>query len=697
MNVYSGFNLITIAFLVIISFTLIGLHKIGLMNIELQLIDENVAQELSDITTNNVHFETLTDQKSLKIICKIKEIKSNTLCGVSVVLWKNNLNNGLDLSQYDRIKLSLNYRAPNAQSKTRVSFRTYHPRYSTSDDFVSLKYNSITYQPDSYSSEIVVPLSAFRVEQWWIDQLNLGFDDAKLDFSNVSMFEVVTNNITTPGEYEIAIISAVLYGEGVSETNLLKILLFIWLVSVIALTTRQRNILRASTITDELTNLLNRRGGSSWTLDKLSSRNESNSLWLLYFDLDDFKKINDSYGHRLGDQTLQVFAAMLKHNLSKFDDSHYALSRLSGDEFSLIIERAEFQQISELAHNIYNNIQSPFQIGDYKIKISASLGIAQVDDDITTFESFIAKADSAMYFAKKKGKNQFHFFDEEVAQGIAFNKDIAEKLSHALTHSEFMLNYMPIMNIKDSSIGRVEVLIRCTSDSLKGIGPDIFIPVAEAFDLIKSIDLWVIETVFRNINKNRDFLTKHPIVFCINLSGSELKNEQFIPQLAHLLQQYAIEPNQIELEITETTLVETDIRTIGILNGIRDLGVTLALDDFGTGYTAFGQLIKYPVSCLKIDKSFIDGLSTDDKTQVTMVEAILSIAQAYDLEIIAEGVEEEKQYHDLKQRGCDMIQGYLLSKPLVWDDFINFYKTLPLRSFMKAIPSLSGNSDSSKG
>jgi len=215
----------------------------------------------------------------------------------------------------------------------------------------------------------------------------------------------------------------------------------------------------------------------------------------------------------------------------------------------------------------------------------------------------------------------------------------------------------------------VEVLLRTNTQVLSEIGPEVFIPIAEEYNLIKNIDLWVIEATFKQISKEIALLRQHPLIFCINISAAELHNPDFVPHLIELLTLYKIEPSWIELELTETSLIDTDEMSINMLKNVNALGVKLTLDDFGTGYTAFSQLINYPVDNLKIDKSFIDNLNSSDDTQATMVKAIISIAKSYQLQTIGEGVEKQEQYEFLLEHGCDLIQGYLFAKPMAWSSF----------------------------
>ncbi|GEA13248.1 EAL domain-containing protein [Alteromonas sp. KUL49] len=229
---------------------------------------------------------------------------------------------------------------------------------------------------------------------------------------------------------------------------------------------------------------------------------------------------------------------------------------------------------------------------------------------------------------------------------------------------------MPIYHCQSEQITGCEVLIRCKSHDLQDTRPDVFIPIAEQYDLIQDIDLWVIETTLQTISRVEHSLQSQLPTFNVNISATELHNKQFPKMLLNLLKKYHVRPSALILEITETSLVEVGETSITILYELKKTGVSIALDDFGTGYTAFSQLTRYPVDCLKIDKSFIDSLSQDSDTPKTTINAILSIARSYKLETVAEGVESFDQLSYLREHGCDKVQGFYFSQPLAWDTFL---------------------------
>jgi diguanylate cyclase (GGDEF)-like protein len=644
-------------------------HRYDGLQINLPLLSQNENLGFGKISNENVTSNLVLQDDMPTVSCQLLDTTGYNYCGISIVLG-DQPQSGRDLSLYNRIDLDISIQAPNEGTRVRLSLRNFNDAYSDPKDYVSLKFNSIKYDPNTHNGLIKVPLKAFQVESWWLEQYAIGFDNAQLDFSNIPYVEVVTDDMRAVGTYKIIIRKASLSGELISEQGLLKIILVVWLIVIMLIIMLQRNKLKTVSTTDSLTGLMNRRGLEEWVSKNLPTFAIGEPLTMFYFDLDDFKKINDSFGHLVGDELLCKFSDKISLILNSIQipPTKYVFSRLSGDEFSLVFKGYNDKQTATLTKEIFRTFKQRIILSSSEVKVSISLGIASSDHHGNSFGSLMSRADSAMYYAKKRGKNQFKVFDDSVSKDILFRKQVAEKVRTALNLDEFSLKFMPIYHASDLALYGVEVLLRSDAPSLQNIGPDVFIPIAEEFDIIKDIDLWVIEATFKLIVANRDFIEKNPLMFGINISSVELHNSHFPKDIYKLLQKYEIAPEWLEMEITETSLIEADELSITVLNDIRDLGIKLSLDDFGTGYTAFNQLMRYPVDCLKIDKSFVDDLASKAESRKTMIKAILSIAKAYRLSTIAEGIETFSQYQFVTERGCDMVQGYLFSKPLDWEE-----------------------------
>jgi len=426
---------------------------------------------------------------------------------------------------------------------------------------------------------------------------------------------------------------------------------------------------------DSLTELPNRR---SFTLNLdtalQQAQKDHHNLALLYIDLDNFKQINDIYGHDVGDRLLLAFARQLKEVVRATDidnaETMHGIARIGGDEFVVMLKNIESPAIAKVVgERILNIFERGVVVAGTKKPVYASIGIAIYPSDTTSSDELLHHADLAMCEAKNKGRNRLEFYTEQINQQIHHRQYIEDALKLALEQDLLSLVFMPIFNSSSLEIAAIEVLVRCQNLAAQDIGPEQFIPIAEKSDLIQKIDLWVLENSFINIAKLQQ-QTNFKGRFSINISGVELLSESFPLKVQALLTRYDIAPSTIELEITETALVLDDKKGIAMLKQLRVLGLSLALDDFGTGYTAFNQLLRYPVDCLKIDRSFVADLSSEHHARNKMVAFINSLANLYQLRVVAEGVETQQQLEYLQQIQCELVQGCYLSQPVVFERLV---------------------------
>jgi diguanylate cyclase (GGDEF)-like protein len=663
--------------LAIISILSILSHRYGLFQIELDLISPQNNTAVFPSNSDNIKASLIVEGSTIILTCDVMEIQSLNFCSFSILLSKSgefsDYVTGKDFSSYHTLDMDIDYDGPAENPNLRISFRNSNPAYLKDGDYTSLKYNSMIFEPLYNSTLTELALSSFSVEEWWVTQHEVNADNAKLDFSNIAYIEVLPHIISQVDRYEIEIHRFALVGEVISEAELLLVILVIWSIVVVSLVIQNNNNLIRIATTDLLTGSLNRHGMSEWVNSKISSPKSRSSLCMLYIDLDDFKSINDSYGHYIGDELLHQFCVRVNEIITRFKKANikYQLGRLAGDEFAVAFTHAINDDSYLLAESLIEGLSQPIDLLSCSLKVNISIGISAMTDKTKSFDDLMKDADMAMYFAKRNGKNQIKVFDESIAHDTFYRKDISEKIKFTIDSDGFYLNYMPIYCSATHKMLKVEVLLRTGASYLKGVGPDIFIPIAEEFYLIHDIDLWVIERTFKVISENRELFYRHQLGFCINISAIELHHESFPKKFKALVEKYDVNPALITLEITETSLVDVNEKSIASLNELRRMGIELALDDFGTGYTAFNQLIKYPVNCLKIDKSFLDELSEENKIKGNMIKAMLSIADSYELETVAEGVETQEQLDFVTKNNCDMVQGYLFSKPVELEQLVS--------------------------
>jgi diguanylate cyclase (GGDEF)-like protein/PAS domain S-box-containing protein len=380
---------------------------------------------------------------------------------------------------------------------------------------------------------------------------------------------------------------------------------------------------------------------------------------LLFIDLDRFKNINDTLGHQTGDDLLKTVAERIQKRLRAED----TLSRLGGDEFILLMEdTANERQAAHLARDLLRLLSQPYHIAGHDIFLSASIGISLHPEDGNDAETLIKHADTAMYRAKEGGRNGYQFYTREQSVAAFQRFSLEAALHRALERNEFELHYQPQVNLDGGRVTAMEALLRWRHPELGLIPPDQFIPVAEDTGLILPIGDWVLETACREAQRCNQ-LCGEQLAVAVNLSPLELQRGDPVRRVKRVLAETGLAPGQLELEITESSAMRRGEESIAMLHELTALGVKLAIDDFGSGYSNLGYLKRLPVSTLKIDRVFIRDLP-DDAEDAAITRAIIALGHSLNLRVLAEGVETPAQREFLRQQGCDMLQGFLVARPM---------------------------------
>ncbi|KXZ39253.1 PAS domain S-box-containing protein/diguanylate cyclase (GGDEF) domain-containing protein [Alkalithermobacter thermoalcaliphilus JW-YL-7 = DSM 7308] len=404
---------------------------------------------------------------------------------------------------------------------------------------------------------------------------------------------------------------------------------------------------------DHLTKLPNRRKMVKILKQELKS-NKKGAVLLL--DLDNFKVINDTLGHAYGDKVLIKVADILK------DIENTIAFRMGGDEFLLLIKDTyNLQKIKKYADRLLNALK------DMENGITGSVGIARYPYDANSLEDILIKVDIAMYNAKNSGKNKYIFFDEKMDMNFKGRLELENILREAIKNEGFTLLYHPIVNSQSGEIEYFESLLRLKE---KKISPDIFIPLAEETNLISDIGKWAIKEAIIQIKKWKEKGYKSKPI-SVNISPKQLYDENLIKFIKDTLSTYKVDSSLLEIEITENVLIEDEGKVLKVLDGIKKLGVKISIDDFGRGYSSFNSLTFIPVDKIKIDKSI-----TDEFLKLDIIENLISFSHALNLKVVVEGVENKEQYLKLKQYGCDYLQGYFFSKPLISEKIEKIYNNV---------------------
>ncbi len=435
----------------------------------------------------------------------------------------------------------------------------------------------------------------------------------------------------------------------------------------VAITNIQRSeILFQKAHFDELTGLINRHAFQENLREHISRSWRGEKGAVLFIDLDGFKKVNDTEGHKAGDRLLVIISERLRACLREVD----TIARMGGDEFAVIVPGCDDEKsISQLCERIIGSAIQPIVVDRMEHTVGASIGVALFPDDGRKVDELIMKADSAMYRAKEAGRSRFAFFDDTLNEANRHRVLVESRLRGALSRNELMLHFQPKLNLADRSVTSAEALLRWSDDMLGQVPPDIFVPIAEETNLIH--DFTAIQ-----VNRTADLVAAADAVgvrldsVAINASAKQLMTEGFAMALLSMLDQRQLPHGKIEIEVTESVFAHDKQMVVQELEILQAAGIKIALDDFGTGFSSLNMLRELPLDVVKIDRSFVTELETSDQARI-LVQHLISIATTLGKEVVAEGVETEVQLKHLEEANCHTVQGYLISQALGMEAFLH--------------------------
>jgi diguanylate cyclase (GGDEF)-like protein/PAS domain S-box-containing protein len=418
------------------------------------------------------------------------------------------------------------------------------------------------------------------------------------------------------------------------------------------------------------------------------------TLAVVFIDLDHFKEVNDSLGHSTGDRLLTEVGKRLLDCVRESD----TVARLGGDEFVIVLDNvANPSVVSEVLGKLKDTLGRPVSLDGYELFVTASMGISLYPEDGQDPEVLLRNADSAMYHVKRQGRNHWGFYSERMNEQSRRRLQLTSGLRQAIEKNQFSLVYQPQLALATRSVCGAEALVRWEHPELGEISPLEFIPLAEDTGIIEEIGEWVLQEACRQIVAWSDHGVCLPRI-SVNVSARQFKSANFIKRVEQLVQKHRLAPGCLDLEITESLLVRTDARLLNDMQRLCDIGVVFSVDDFGTGYSSLSYLKRFPISMIKADRSFVCDIP-DDRDDIEITAAIISMSHKLNIRVIAEGVETLQQLDFLSEQGCDEMQGYLFSHPLSQAAFEAFIKE-PELSFLEQAtpgPSTSGNTDRTRG
>jgi diguanylate cyclase (GGDEF)-like protein len=411
---------------------------------------------------------------------------------------------------------------------------------------------------------------------------------------------------------------------------------------------------------DQLTRVCNRQHFFAYCRDKMAAPGSAEEPFaLLYLDLDGFKKLNDSLGSKAGDQLLQLIAMRITSCMP--DPS--CVARYGADEFLILVKNAcDVRHIQSLVDSLLANINKPLSLEVSDVSISASIGASFFPAHGNTLDRLLQSADTALNKAKSSGRNSWMVYDQSIDSQVSARFAMINRLRSAITNNQLDLAFQPLVNGDTKTIQSVEALARWYDAELGPVSPSIFIPLAESCGLIEAIGQFVLRQALRTV-KQWDAQGGQPIALSVNFSAIQFSNPNFVEMIRDVLEEHRLPANRLQVEITESMMLDDIESCSAKLQALRRLGVSIAIDDFGTGYSSLAYLESLPVDCIKIDKSFVSKI-IDLNQRAPMIEAIIAIAKSLQMDVLAEGVETEVQRLTLLKMGCKMMQGYYFHRPM---------------------------------
>lgn len=408
------------------------------------------------------------------------------------------------------------------------------------------------------------------------------------------------------------------------------------------------------------------------TLSLLDTIDQGEILGVFVIALDRFKRINANLSHKVGDNLIQQVTSRLQTELKSHPHYYSLLSRWHGDGFTLLVTKLNYaDELVNLAQKLLETFREPFYIQNQPLYLTASIGISLAPYDGETSESLLKYAEAALLQAKYKGKNTYQFYcpPETISKKLD-RLSLETDLRKALERDEFLIYYQPQIDLKSGKLVGLEALLRWNHPQLGLVSPVEFIPLAEEMGLIVEIGRWVLKTACEDYQDWQEH-QKSPLILSVNLSVRQFQHPGLVTDIFQILQETEMNPSNLELEITESLMMQDVKGTIAILHLLKNAGIQITIDDFGTGYSSLGKLKYLPIHTLKIDKSFVDDLLNEGK-DLAIIQCIIDLSKGLNLKVIAEGVETEKQLEKLQLLNCDLVQGYFISRPIPKDEIITF-------------------------
>ena len=650
-------------------------YALGLFDMKRDLLKQGKITMISkwDLGVSTGTFTKNADN-SITSVCQLPGTINKNFCGFDIYL-SENPQHGIDFSRYQYIEVVASLNTPATKPRIRIMFRNYHENYSSPEaGAAELKFNTIKIYPEEANGQYV-PLSHFEVEKWWLRENNIDRSDSQLDFSNIHYINVIHSESDVAGEYILHFEKFVIHGTRITLIELLAFNFLLMAVLLISLIKLHSQRMKALAERDTLTGLCNRRGMQRW-IDRLNITEKSPLVvGTIYMDIDNFKNVNDSFGHKAGDELLVTFTKTISELMQSLSHikGKYIFVRMSGDEFTLLFREIDVDVIASIAATIFSEFKTPILLGNRNYFINASMGIANAELTAGQVDELFDRADIAMYSAKLNGKNQYQVFSEKVNKAKLDEKNSGKRLINTIRNNEFSVYYLPIFDAQLKRINSVEIVIDPID---KTTWPGEYAEVktiAQKNKLQSTLDIWVINHTLEILANNLSLVKRMGIRFAIRILSDRNELLEVTKSVSLSLSQYGIDPHLIELKLNESSLSTknehaTEIKTE--LQTISEMGVKITAVGFGNSQISVEVLTQLPVERLNIDINLLTREHIESKHLEPMLNSLVQLAQNFEKQVYASGVTTIQQHEYLCSIGCYQMQGSLLFDKLTFKELL---------------------------
>jgi diguanylate cyclase (GGDEF)-like protein len=651
--------------LILASLSLLSAYFLDIFTIKKDLLNAPFIERYEAVSNIDIETMVLVSEQVVTSTCTYTESDLDTYCGM---IFRTSVDNeqGQDFSDFDSFNIKIASRVGVEDPQVKITFKNFNPIFSVANDYESAKYNSVNLVITEEALVYNIPFDFLQVESWWIERRNIPLDLAQAEVNNVIAIELINRNVKNNSSHILQIEGFELVGESVSLTTVLSCVIAMAIMIILLLIDKQRGTERLISMLDPLTSLVNRRGQLDWLNSARISPTNPRVVSIMYIDIDDFKSINDTYGHKVGDLVLIEFSNKVNKVIKKLKYTSKQLNfcRLSGDEFIIIGLGLTNRKMSELATRMLRSLNKASLLGGNQIQTNISVGITTKKQYDTELQTLLTEADTAMYYAKRAGKNQFRVYQEDVTAEITKNDAIARSIQAQIKNDRFVLVFTPILDVESKDAKSIKLCFEPDTDTdlFKAKTLEEYRQLALDYSQGDDFDNWLENAFIELTGKYQHLLVDKGITMTFSLSEAQVSRVGFASQFLNKITIAGCSPKTICVAINEVTYTKQTSEIYDNLNSLKDAGCVIRIAKFKGKSIGFSDFPSLLANEIEFDETLTYKLAEHDTNSCNIVEAILSLAKSYDKKVLAINVDSLELYTALQKLDFDLVEGGLFFK-----------------------------------